>query len=357
MCRPDLMNAGCIMKPIKNRWPVGEQAEFLEKLGEMMMNGYTLLDALSMLELQLKRQQKTDIAFGRRKLAEGYPVFQVLNMISFHKAAVSIVYFAERHGNVPFAFMQGGELLRRKIEQAEKIKKAAHYPAFLILTVCLIVYMMKAAIVPQFSAIYDSMNMETPFLTSFIFLFFESFSLLFLCILAAAAVFWAYYLYAFRQKPPEDKMALLIRIPLAGRILKLFNSYFLSLQLSNLLTSGLSIYDSLKAFESQPFLPFFQKEAKRLIERLKQGEAIEHMLNGHPFYEKDLSKVVAHGQLNGQLHRELYSYSQFLIDRFEKKAEKWTGLLQPLIYGFTAAMILILYLSMLLPMYQMMNQL
>lgn len=121
--------------------------------------------------------------------------------------------------------------------------------------------------------------------------------------------------------------------------------------------AGLSVYDSLKAFESQPFLRFHKNEAKRLIERLKQGESLEQMLAGHPFYENDLAKAVAHGQLNGHLYRELYSYSQFLIERLERKAEKWTGLIQPLIYGLTAAMILILYLSMLLPMYQMMNQL
>lgn len=76
MCRPDLMNAGCIMKPIKNRWPVGEQAEFLEKLGEMMMNGYTLLDALSMLELQLKRQQKRILHSGGESLRKGILFFK-----------------------------------------------------------------------------------------------------------------------------------------------------------------------------------------------------------------------------------------------------------------------------------------
>lgn len=59
----------------------------------------------------------------------------------------------------------------------------------------------------------------------------------------------------------------------------------------------------------------------------------------------------------GTYTESLYSYSQFLIERLERKAEKWTGLIQPLIYGLTAAIILILYLSMLLPMYQMMNQL
>lgn len=113
-----------------------------------------------------------------------------------------------------------------------------------------------------------------------------------------------YYLCSFRHKPPEDKMAFLITIPLLGQTFKLFNSYFLSLQLSNLLQAGLSVYDSLKAFESQPFLRFHKNEAKRLIERLKQGESLEQMLAGHPFYENDLAKAVAHGQLNGHLYRE-----------------------------------------------------
>lgn len=351
------MNAGYMMRQIKNRWPVREQAELLEKLGKMMVSGYTLLDALKMLELQLNKKQRADISFGMRKLTEGHPVFQVMNLISFHKDAVSIIYFAEQHGNLAFAFSQSGELLQRKIDQAEKIKKAVKYPLFLIMTVCIIAYILKAAIVPQFSAIYDSMNIETPFLTASILSLFDSFTFLFILMLLMFMAAAAYYLFRLRKQSPESRMLFFIRIPLLGRILKLFNSYFLSLQLSNLLKSGLSIYESLKAFESQPFLPFYQKEAKCFIKRLKQGEAIDEILKGRPFYEKDLSKAIAHGQLNGQLHRELYSYSQFLIGRLEKKAEQWTGIIQPLIYGFTAAMILILYLSMLLPMYQMMNQL
>ncbi|MDA7026957.1 competence type IV pilus assembly protein ComGB [Bacillus sp. CLL-7-23] len=345
------------MKRNKKRWSVREQADLLKKLGEMMKNGYTLLDALKMLELQMNEKQRKDILMGMRKLTEGYPAFQVLNMISFHKDAVSIIYFAEKHGNLPFAFIQSGELLQRKIDQTEKMKKAAKYPTFLILTVCMITYIMKSAIVPQFSAIYHSMNVKTSFLTSFIFIFFDSFSIIFMLMVVSAIGMLVFYWYGFRKKSFEDQMAFLIRMPLIGRSVKLFNSYFLSLQLSNLLKSGMSIYDSLKAFENQPFIPFYQGEAKHFIKRLKQGEAIEVILNGRPFYEKDLSRAVAHGQLNGHLHRELYSYSQFILDRLEKKAEKWTAMLQPVIYGVTAVMILILYLSMLLPMYQMMNQL
>lgn len=93
-----------------------------------------------------------------------------------------------------------------------------------------------------------------------------------------------------------------------------------------------------------------------MIERLKAGESIETAICESPFYENDFSKVISHGQLSGRLDRELFTYSQFILQRLEHKTQKWTGILQPMIYGFVAAMILIVYLSMLLPMYQMMNQ-
>ncbi|MCY8114294.1 type II secretion system F family protein, partial [Bacillus spizizenii] len=86
------------------------------------------------------------------------------------------------------------------------------------------------------------------------------------------------------------------------------------------------------------------------------GESIETAICESPYYETDFSKVISHGQSGGRLDRELFTYSQFILQRLEHKAQKWTGILQPMIYGFVAAMILIVYLSMLLPMYQMMNQ-
>ena len=85
-----------------------------------MQSGYTILDALSMLKLQLNERRRADLTFAMEKLTEGCPVFQVLEMISFHKDAVTIVYFAEQHGNLPFAFRQSGELLHRKIAQTHR---------------------------------------------------------------------------------------------------------------------------------------------------------------------------------------------------------------------------------------------
>ncbi|KXZ18509.1 competence type IV pilus assembly protein ComGB [Bacillus nakamurai] len=344
------------MKRIKKTWPLKDQANLLKRLGEMTEKGYSLIEGLRLLELQLHKRQLAEMTAGIRQLREGDAFYQVLQVMSFHKEAVSICYFAEKHGELPAAMKQSGELLQRKLAQTNQIRKMLRYPMFLIFSVCVMFYLLQSMIIPQFSGIYQSMNMKTSRSTALIFAFFQHFHEACAILIFFAFIMFVYYLFVFRKKSPQDKMLLFVKIPLIGKAAVLFNSYFFSLQLSSLLKSGLSIYDSLTAFKEQSFLPFYRQEAENIIERLKAGETIESALYRHPCYENDFAAAVSHGQLSGQLHRELFTYSQFMMERLEQNAEKYTGILQPVIYGVVAGMILIVYLSMLMPMYQMMNQ-
>lgn len=344
------------MKQIRKTWKLKDQAQLLKRLGEMTEGGYTLLDGIRLMELQMNERQVADLADAITRLREGAPFYQVLKSLSFHKEAVGICYFAEIHGELPASMIQSGELLERKIAQADQLKRVLRYPLFLIFTVAVMFYMLQAVIIPQFSGIYQSMNMETTRSTDMLFAFFQHIDLVIILLALFAAGIGLYYWLVFKKKSPARQMLIWVRIPLVGNLVRLFNSYFFSLQLSSLLQSGLSIYDSLNAFKHQTFLPFYRCEAEQVIERLKAGESIETAICESPYYETDFSKVISHGQLSGHLDRELFTYSQFILQRLEHKAQKWTGILQPMIYGFVAAMILIVYLSMLLPMYQMMNQ-
>ncbi|WP_121642897.1 competence type IV pilus assembly protein ComGB [Bacillus vallismortis] len=344
------------MKQIRKTWPLKDQALLLKRLGEMMAGGYTLMDGLRLMKLQLNKRQAAALADAVTRLREGAPFYQVLKSLSFHKEAIGICYFAVTHGELPSAMIQSGELLERKLAQADELKRVLRYPLFLIFTVAVMFYMLQSIIIPQFSDIYQSMNMKTSRFTDMLFAFFQHIDLMVILTAFFAAGIGLYYWVVFKKKPPARQMLICVRIPFVGNLIRLFNSYFFSLQLSSLLQSGLSIYDSLNAFKQQTFLPFYRCEAEQVIERLKAGESIEAAICDSPFYEKDFSKVISHGQLSGRLDRELFTYSQFILQRLEHKAQKWTGILQPVIYGFVAAMILFVYLSMLLPMYQMMNQ-
>lgn len=101
------------------------------------------------------------------------------------------------------------------------------------------------------------------------------------------------------------------------------HTYLFSLQLSGLLQAGLSMYESLLAFKRQSYLPFLQEISEQMIEELRKGESMAHQVSLSPFFEKHFATVIEHGEASGMLAREMYTYSQFLLENAELKIEKW----------------------------------
>lgn len=87
------------MKKIRKVWSLKDQARLLKRLGEMTAGGYTLLDGLRLMELQMNKRQAADLTDTVTCLREGVPFYQVLKSLSFHKEAVGICYFLKHMVN------------------------------------------------------------------------------------------------------------------------------------------------------------------------------------------------------------------------------------------------------------------
>lgn len=340
---------------INKRWSLKDQAIFLKRLSSLLEKGYSLNEAMTFTSIDLSDEKKQDILFCLKELSKGVILRATFEKLKFHSEVLSYLYFSEKHGNLESALREGGELLHRKMIQHEKLKKVLQYPLFLFFTIGILMYISQSVIAPQFEQIYRSMNLKQSFLTEVLFFIFQgsTFFMVFVVILVIVGII--IYVVFFRKLLPQEKMRLSMSIPLWKKFALLLNSYYFSLQLSNLLKSGLSIYESLTVFEKQNLLPFYRDEAAWFIGHLKKGDRFEVLVARNDFYEKELTQVVAHGQANGHLARELYTYSQFVLERIETKMMKWVMLIQPAAYFAVGVTVLIMYLSMILPMYQMME--
>ncbi|MFC0269983.1 competence type IV pilus assembly protein ComGB [Metabacillus herbersteinensis] len=334
-------------------WAIKEQALILGRLSNLLEKGYTLNEALVFLELNEKGQKKADLSSCIKHLSSGNSFRYALTELKFHRDVISYLYFAEQHGDMEFALREGSDMLNKKTIQVEKLKKILRYPLFLIFTVVIIVSIVQSVISPQFQQLYQSMRLEPSLSTLFLLIIFDLSKLSLILLLILVILFTIYYFAFFKKKQADEQMLLLLKIPILKKTIKMFTSYFFALQLSNLLRGGLSTFDSLKIFESQSILPFYRIEAGYLIDRLKKGDRLDKIIQLRPFFERELAHVILHGQANGQLPRELYTYSQFVIDQLENKVIKAISIVQPTIFALVGIIILVVYLSMLLPMYQM----
>ena len=126
----------------------------------------------------------------------------------------------------------------------------------------------------------------------------------------------------FRKLSVLKQRAQLVRIPIAGRILKLLFTHYFSVQLSFLLSGGISVSEALFLFERNHRQPFYCLLAKEIKEKLITGEKLESILADFPFFEKEFPMIIKHGQENGKLEQELLFFSQHCITSMEERIGK-----------------------------------
>ena len=73
------------------------------------------------------------------------------------------------------------------------------------------------------------------------------------------------------------------------------------------------------------------------------------------YYEEELSYIITHGQANGNLAIELGDYSDLIMEKMEQKIKRMLVIIQPILFTCIGAIVVLMYLAMIMPMFQMMN--
>ncbi|SDP76321.1 competence-related pilin export protein ComGB [Litchfieldia salsa] len=320
----------------------------------MLDQGYALSQAIEFLQIQLSNRCREHLENSIRLLKEGDSVYELFRDMNFHHDVLGYLYFAEKHGEISFALREGSSILQRKIEYQEKLQKLIRYPVFLFLFVIIMFVVIEQMLLPQFEGMYSSMNSgKSSLYLTVIFNFFTYSKVFGLFLLFLAILLFLYYKFYYQHLTASSQAVIKLKIPFFNTFWMLWNSHFFSVQLSNLLKGGLSILEALALFEQQNHSRFFQEEAVVIKERLVSGDRLHDVINERPFYEKELSFIILHGQNHGALEVELFHYSQYVVQRIEEKTTKGLTVMQPLLLTVVGVMIVFMYMAMLLPMFNL----
>ncbi len=339
----------------QHKWTIQEQGYFLKKTGDLLSRGYPLAEALESLVHQLPSKRKQEIAQCLSELKEGYPFYQILSNMNFNKSLIGYVFFAEQHGGLASAFLEGSEMILKRGKDAEKLKKLISYPLFLMIITSFLFVFVENTLLPRFSSLFVSMKLQPNFFTKVVYLFGDFLPIFLIMIILCVTILLTYYLFRFRKHSPLDQKRKLVRIPIAGPFFRLYYTHFFAVQLSYLLSGGLSVYEALSLFEQNEKQPFYKGIGKAIKSHLRRGDKLEDILNGFPFFERELSNIIRHGQKNGRLDQELNFFSKHCLSLLEEKTEKHLKLIQPLLYLLIGFLIVSMYLAVLLPMFHLLE--
>jgi competence protein ComGB len=342
-----------IMK--KHKWTLNEQANFLKQVGELLSRGYPIAEAIVSISLPLPEYRKEELKNCLSELKKGLPFHDVLDSLGFNKDLVGYVYFAEQHGSFAEALQEGSSLTLQKDRDIKKLFKLLQYPFILLSITGFLFIFVEHTLLPRFTDLFKSLGLKENFFSKVIYAFDYYFPTVIETLLAIVFLAAIYYFLAFRKFSILRQRAILVRIPIIGRILKLLFNHYFSIQLSFLLSGGISISEALLLFEQNQRQLFYSQLAKEIKLKLVGGGKLESILASFSIFEAELPMVVKHGQENGRLEQELLFFSKRCVANMEAIIEKSFKMLQPILYLFIGFLIVSMYLAILLPMFHLLD--
>jgi competence protein ComGB len=345
------------LKTNRISWKRQEQVKLLKQLSTLLDRGYPLIEALSFLMLHLPATKQRLLQERIEEMKEGISFHQALLKLSFHRDVLGYLYFAEKHGDLSFALREASILLEAKLNYTNRFLKIIQYPLFLMGITIVLVILINVFLLPEFSSVFESMNVNNSALLSAMLFFSEWFPRLFLFILIFFTICLLYFSIRFNRIPMTKKMEYTSKLPFYGIITIKFYSQYFAMQLSQLLRGGLSVNEALSVFESQEHIVLFQEEAVQIKKELRGGESLATIIQSKHYFEEELAKTIAFGSANGELSRELYFYSKLSSEALEDHINRKLAIIQPTVFIIIGLIIMGIYLAIMQPIFQMLNEL
>lgn len=343
------------MLSLRTKWQLTDQVNFLDKVGRLLKKGYNLSQAIELVSFYLPQKKHHQIKWCMDMLTEGVPLSEVLKSLSFHKDVIGYLYVAECRGDLSFGLMQSSKMLQKKLTYKQQLQKIIRYPLMLLIASILLYIGMHLFLFPQFIQLFDSMDVQAPFFTLFFIQLIKKSPYYLVYMSIVFLLLSTFFIVKYKKESTHNKMKWLTKIPYVNHLLLLYMTYTFSVQLSSLLYGGLSIYDALSLLRKQAIHPFSKSAAFEIQIKLREGERLETVINKSPYFLKEFAGIIAHGLANGVLPKELNDYGELILEKLEMSLNKNIASIQSWMYVSVGFTVVIMFLSIMLPLFQLIN--
>jgi competence protein ComGB len=337
------------------RWKRSSQGAFLYKWGLLLSKGYSINQGIELLMPQMAYREKNLMDEVQNLLSTGSPLSEIFHKLQLPKNVVHSLTISSTNGNLHQSLMENGMYMKKKAEWGERLNKTLRYPLFLLFITFWIAFIFYHFLYPQFSLLFSSLKINPPFFTTFILSVLANIPFIGLIILLSVFIF-GLAVHCFRKRASASiQMDLMMLVPVFHKIIKLLNTHYLSVNLGAMLKSGLSVKDSLNVMEQHMSGGFFREESRRIKNGLLDGRSLPDLLKEKKYYTNELTGLIEFGQAHGKLGYDLVQYGEWLFMELEEKISRWIIRLQPILFALIGGFVLLLFASMLLPMFKLME--
>jgi len=358
--RSNFFDFSSILGRIFSRVKADEQIIFTKNLSGMLRAGLSLFRALSVLKKQTKNATLNKILTSLSNeinaggtLSSGLEKFPDV----FSKLFVSMTRAGEESGNLSNALSEIGINLEKSHSLTKKIRGALIYPGVILSAMVLIGVLMFAFVVPTLANTFKELGVQLPVSTRFIITlgnFFSQYLILsFALIIGSVAGIISLVRASFMEKYVDF---IIIRLPIVGNLSKELNTARTTGTMSSLLLSGVSITRAIEITEDVVQNVYYKKILKEAKEEVEKGAPFSKVFEENPnLFPVMMSEMIQVGEETGKLSDMLLQVASFYEGEIENKTKNLSIVIEPILMVVIGAAVGFFAISMISPLYSIMD--
>lgn len=330
-------------------------AEFLERLSVLLQEGYTFHEGLILILPYHTKEYEERLQQVETELKMGYGVSHILKSLGFGKSIMLPIVIAEVDGDLIRALKEVANRVNRKVEKQKQIRKLLAYPSVLFSFLLILLVVFRQFFLPNFEALTVMRANEDSGLVQLLPKLVSSIPDLLLMTVIIGGVVCTFLYIWLKKLSPSQALHYILKVPVLKTFYSEMKTRDFASELGSLLQSGLSMQSALAVLTEQTEDPILAAITSRLSEHVIYGESLHQAIRLTDGLSPRLADFAKHGADTGYLPKELLLYSEHTTEQLEERANHWLTILQPALFGILAICILLAYLSILLPVYKMID--
>lgn len=339
----------------QRQFTVKNLPDFLSRMSKLLEEGYTFAHCISMLlpyhvKFYTQVEERTE-----QILKGGGGPERIMALFGVETSYLVAIKLAEYTGDLAGTLEQIAEQIHFQTETKKKMVKVLMYPVLLFVFLVGLFIAFRMYFLPNMSSMVSSRAQggETSSMQwAAFFLHMPDYFI----VLAGMSLLLLFTFYMYIQRKRVDlQLSILFKIPLLGHFWRLVLTRQFARHLGNLLKTGFSLQQALAHLKNQPHHKQISYIAEQMQQRVIYGESLQATIRLMGYFYPRFEQFVAHGEASGLLGRELLLYSELLDARLQTIIQLLLTIVQPLLFIVIAICVIAAYLSILIPMYSLLE--
>lgn len=328
-----------------------------QQLATLLEASLPLDDALkAIIEQSHKKVVKATLSQVLSQVTEGLSLAQALafHPKSFPEAYIATVAAGEQSGHLAQVLMRLSSYTQQVQETQSRIQLALLYPSIIMLVALGVLTLLLTYVVPQVIEVIVNMDQKLPTLTVGLiavsnFLKNQGMYLLLAGLIALAALNLVLKQHHLRLKIHKG----LLKLPILGPYLAIFNAARFSKTLALLTSSGVPIVEAFEGAQAVVNNLFIRQQIIEAGLVIREGSSIFLALKPRSILPPIALHLVASGETSGRLAQMLDQAADQLDTQLQRSIGIALSLIEPLMMLVMGGLVLVIVMAILLPIFDM----